>query len=209
MRRVKLAARAVIVGLLFGCTAGLVWMFRGQAATDAVVGNSNVVGGVAGVVALALTVVLLWPRATRRGADAVIAADEQVRAAVEYLAVETLRYWEVQAKDRRITTPSPATVAWRWAGHDVAVPACGSQVLTAGVVTQLREQLYERLDEQARVVILGGPGAGKTAAMLLLLLDILKHRPVGSAQPVPVWLTLGGENPQTTSVAVGGHHPQP
>jgi hypothetical protein len=36
----------------------------------------------------------------------------QVRAATEYLAGETLRYWRVQAKDRRITTSSPVAVRW-------------------------------------------------------------------------------------------------
>jgi hypothetical protein len=196
MRRVKIATRAVVVMLLFGCTASLVWMLQGQAATDSVVGNSNVVGGVASVVALALAVILLWPRATKRGGY----ADEQVRAATEYLAVETLRYWKIQAKDRQITTPSAVAVTWRWAGYDVAVPARLSQILTTGTVTRLREQLYEQLGEETHLVILGGAGAGKTAAMLLLLLDILKHRPVGSTQPVPVWLTLGGWNPQTTSM---------
>src|SRR5262249_44413718 len=53
---------------------------------------------------------------------------------------------------------------------------------------------------RARVVVLGGPGGDKTAAMLLLLIDILEHRPAGSGQPVPVWLTLGGWNPDTTSL---------
>jgi hypothetical protein len=87
-----------------------------------VVGNANVVGGIAGVLALAVAVAVLWPRAGRRAAVAPAAAG-QVQAAVEYLARETLRYWRVQAKDRRITTPSPAAVRWRWASEDVAVPA--------------------------------------------------------------------------------------
>src|SRR5262249_59171546 len=104
---------------------------------------------------------------------------------------------------------------WSWASGEVAVPGgelwpddadsggpvtgLARSVLTAGVVTRLRAQLYDRLDgERARVVILGGPGAGKTAAMLLLLIDVLNHRPGGSAQPVPVWLTLGGWDPGPT-----------
>jgi hypothetical protein len=40
-----------------------------------------------------------------------------------YLARETLGYWRVQASARRITTPSPAAVRWRWAGDDLGVPA--------------------------------------------------------------------------------------
>src|SRR5262249_14870706 len=72
-------------------------------------------------------------------------------------------------------------------------------VLTAGVVRQLREQLYDRLSgTRARVVVLGGPGAGKTGAMVLLLIDILEHRPAGAPQPGPVWLTLGGWDPDAT-----------
>lgn len=46
-------------------------------------------------------------------------------------------------------------------------------------------------------MILGGPGAGKTTAMLLLI-DILEHPGEGSGEPAPVWLTLGGWNPGTT-----------
>jgi len=33
---------------------------------------------------------------------------------------------------------------------------------------------------------------------MLLLIDILKHRPKGTSEPVPVWLTLGSWNPDTT-----------
>lgn len=156
------------------------------------VGNANVIGGVAGLAALVVALLALWPRRT----------DADPLATVEYLAAETLRYWEVQAKARRITTPSPAAVSWRWAGPDIAVPATEMQpkLLTKGVVTELRRQLYRRLRQPARIVILGGPGAGKTSGMLLLLLDILRERERGSSEPVPVWLTLGGWNPHTTSL---------
>src|SRR5262249_36871338 len=133
-------------------------MFMGSAAGDRVVGNANVVGGVAGILALVVAGAVLWPRAGRRRAGAVGVGGGQVPAATEYLAEETLRSWRAQARDRRITTPSPAAVRWSWASEEVAVPAgelwpdatgsggpvTGSErsVLTAGVVTRLREQLY-------------------------------------------------------------------
>src|SRR4029450_2222084 len=63
--------------------------------------------------------------------------------------------------------------AWTTLPPDGVRARPGGTVPPAGVVTRLREQLYDRLDgERARVVILGGPGAGKTAAMLLLLIDV-------------------------------------
>jgi hypothetical protein len=68
---VKVAARIVIVGVLLVCAAGVVWMFAGSAAGDRVVGNANVVGGVAGVLALVVAVGVLWPRVERRRAGAV------------------------------------------------------------------------------------------------------------------------------------------
>ncbi|MEV6871635.1 hypothetical protein [Amycolatopsis sp. NPDC051128] len=74
-------------------------------------------------------------------------------------------------------------------------------LLTTGVVTELRQQLYNRLDStRGRIVVLGEPGAGKTAAILLLLIDVLHHRPPSSEEPVPVWLTLGGWNPKAASL---------
>src|SRR5262249_24718132 len=82
--------------------------------------RGGAVGGTAAVLALVAAVAMLWPRGRLR-AETVVSAG-QVQAVVEYLARETLRYWRAQAKDRRITTPSPAAVCWRWASEEVAVP---------------------------------------------------------------------------------------
>jgi ABC-type arginine transport system ATPase subunit len=48
-------------------------------------------------------------------------------------------------------------------------------VLDAGVVTELHDKVY-RLLAQGRLVLLGPAGAGKTAAMILLLLAALDFR---------------------------------
>ena len=78
------------------------------------------------------------------------------------------------------------------------------ELLGSGVVTRLHNEVYARLP-YGRLVLVGGPGAGKTGAMILLLLAVLASR--GSLTgdqrarvPVPVWLTLGGWNPAATTL---------
>jgi hypothetical protein len=77
-----------------------------------------------------------------------------------------------------------------------------SEVFGSGVVTRLHNELYAKLPH-GRVIVIGEPGAGKTAAMILLLLAALEYRAsrVGEERervPVPVWLTMGNWNPETT-----------
>ena len=72
----------------------------------------------------------------------------------------------------------------------------------SGVVTRLHNELYAKLPH-GRVIVIGEPGAGKTAAMILLLLAALEYRAsrVGEERervPVPVWMTMGNWNPETT-----------
>jgi len=78
------------------------------------------------------------------------------------------------------------------------------ELLESGVVARLHIEVYARLPH-GRLVLLGGPGAGKTGAMILLLLAGLdKRASLGGEQRakvlVPVWLTLGGWDPATTSL---------
>jgi hypothetical protein len=119
--------------------------------------------------------------------------------------------------------PAPVRVRWRWAAPQVAVareevtasPAGGTdpppipdtgvaEVLGSGVVTRMHEEVYARL-RHGRLVLIGGPGAGKTAVMILLLLAALDHRKrVSEAEragvPVPVWLTLGSWDPMAQTL---------
>jgi WD40 repeat protein len=134
--------------------------------------------------------------------------------------------WRAEAKARGISTPAPAMIRWRWGPEEIAArltevsvsaaagvaprtipdpdPHRTPVVLGSGVVTRLHDEVYARLPH-GRLVLLGAPGAGKTGAMILLLLAALDHREaVPEAQrgevPIPVWLTLGGWDPMITSL---------
>jgi hypothetical protein len=173
-------------------------MFLGGSATAAQVGNSNVLSGVIAVCTVVVAVLQAW--SSKRDGD-LIGAAERSQAAVEHLARQMLGQWQPQARARGITTSVPMAVRWRWASDDVAVqPGLDAVVATDGLVSHLRDELYERLPAESKLVLLGGVGAGKTTAMMLLLINILRQRPAGSAEPIPVWVTLGGWNPHTTSL---------
>ena len=93
------------------CAAGVALIFAGRF-TDRVVGNANVVGGMAGVAGLCVALLSL----TSGGPRAVASSAK----ALEHLAEETLFYWRQEAKARQVTTPVPAAVRWRWARSTVA-----------------------------------------------------------------------------------------
>lgn len=183
----------------------------------------------ADLTALAIAIPLLtalgnWWWQGRKDAVARVPTSIQASVAADRLAEATAARWLSEAGRRRIVTPAPATVRWRWAAGDfasqradVAVrPAPGTgplplpdlrepgELLGSGVVTRLHEEVYARLPH-GRLVLLGEPGAGKTGAMILLLLAALASRgSVASDQrirvPVPVWLTMGGWDPGTVTL---------
>jgi uncharacterized membrane protein len=181
------------------------------------------VWGTLWAVAVAVPSALWWAWNRRRPAPVGMSTAAQVRAAADQLADQTLHTWSQQVMQRGIQTPAPVRVGWRWAAEEVALPmqelaaspslatdptpipagtderSGTAPVLSSGVVTRLHEDLYTRL-HHGKLVLMGGPGAGKTGAMILLLIEALRHRellPDGARAhvPVPVWLTLGSWEP--------------
>lgn len=194
--------------------------------SDKPVDTATVVAGVAAPVAIA-GVPLSWliRRWWRRRHVPTVSTADQLAQAADQLAQAVLTTWRQEAADRRITTPAPVRVRWYWSleqassSHHSArelVPGAGpapipaehpkvDDVLIAGVVTRLHDELYTRLPH-GRLVLTGAGGAGKTGAMILLLLAALEHRltvaPDQRGQvPVPVWLTMGGWNPHAQSLS--------
>jgi hypothetical protein len=174
-------------------------------------------------VTLLLAIGTWWYKGHRRSAPRVGTA-EQVAAAAERLMEVMGDRWRREVAIRRIVTPTPAMVRWRWAADEVTAsrldiatpPAPGTgpaplpdsgephELLSTGVVTRLHDELYARLPH-GRMAIVGGPGAGKTGAMILLLLAALDYRASleggqRARVPVPVWLTMGRWDPVTTSL---------
>ena len=214
---VALIAMAVVVA----AAVGVIWRIH---SSKHPVDTATVYAGYLAPVAIAVTLLMAlgawWWK--RWGAGAQVSTPAQAAAAADRLAEVMAARWRLEATGRRIVTPAPATVRWRWAADEVTAPrlevatppAAGTgppalpdlrgpgEPLGSGVVTRLHDEIYGRLPH-GRLVLLGGPGAGKTGAMILLLLAALDRRASladdqRARMPVPVWLTLGGWNPATT-----------
>lgn len=167
--------------------------------------------------------VVVWARKQRQH-EASVSTSAQVDAAAGLLAVRTSATWSKELVRRGIEAPAPVRVRWRWAGGEVASPvqelassparsfdpdplpadpaaSPGQHILSSGLVTRLHDEVYARL-RHGRLVLIGGAGAGKTGAMMLLLVEALQYRDLmasrpagGAGVPVPVWLTLGSWDP--------------
>jgi hypothetical protein len=129
--------------------------------------------------------------------------------------------WDRAAAERGLAYPAPIPVQWRWSHRQVTGPVTeavggagaarfsplpgmapiAADDLRSGALKDLLS-VYGGLDS-GRLVILGGPGAGKTGAAIRLLRDALTHRAAictaeGRARvPVPVLVTLHGWDPNS------------
>ncbi|MEU1402345.1 hypothetical protein ABZ471_08245 [Streptomyces sp. NPDC005728] len=131
--------------------------------------------------------------------------------------------WQEEAGLRRLLNPAPLPVRWRVSERQVAGGTAGATAegararfaplpgLPAATGARLRggggldelHQVYGGL-ASGRLLLVGPPAAGKTAAAVLLLLDALTYRERAAPQdrariPVPVLLSLDGWEPERES----------
>jgi hypothetical protein len=156
----------------------------------------------------------LW---TRRRREPPLSSDALAHAA-DALARAVREQWQRAAGERRLRHPAPIPLRWRWSHRAVTGPAHealgspgqarfaplpGMAPATLATVDdggiQDLAAVYGGLDS-GRVILLGEPGTGKSAAAILTLLDALDHRQnLDAAQraqtPVPVLLTAHGWDP--------------
>ncbi|RFU38902.1 hypothetical protein DZF91_25235, partial [Actinomadura logoneensis] len=167
--------------------------------------DSHSTDWIAIAVALApmLTGSLLWTRRVARSAPPAPPTPEQVERARERLAAAVLVQWRTEAAVRRLDDPAPLAVRWRLSGpmdrpeHALPRPAGPGGPFHGGIVGD-----GDRIPELAarfralprrRLMITGGPGAGKTTLAVLLVRELLEDPEPG--EPVPVLLPLTGWDP--------------
>src|SRR5439155_1052928 len=109
------------------------------------------------------------------------------------------RQWRAEELRRRLADPAPIPVRWRAAPPSLGVQDHGVNVFgpaaagpCAGTVGELAAVL-RRLPSM-RLAVLGEPGAGKTTAVMQLVLDLLDD--VRAGDPVPVLLSVGSWQPE-------------
>jgi hypothetical protein len=133
--------------------------------------------------------------------------------------------WRKAADERRLVTPAPIPLRWSLSDLDMMGPVAAAvgvpdtspafppllghatiteEELRAGGGRRELHQLFAGLDS-GRIVVVGAPGAGKSGAAILLVLDTLTHRDSlddteRARVPVPVLFTVHGWDPNTTSV---------
>jgi len=155
------------------------------------------VAGVLSVVlalpALAIPLVLWW----RRGSVATAPSADQVSQARETLAGLVSAQWRHEALARSLGDPQPMPVQWRLterAVMDYPRFVEADQWSFTGRSNRIGPLAEEfRGLQRRRLVILGGPGSGKTTLTVQLLLELLATRQHG--EPIPVLLSLAGWDP--------------
>lgn len=200
MRRLFLLRLPVVLCALGAAIGYFRWVHNGRSAT---VDRANI-GSFDVAVVMAVVGLLAWWWGARTKP-----ASDNLSAAADVLARLTAKQWEREA--RRWGISVPVRTVWSWDEErslppDEVISDAVTPTLDAKVVGRIHDELYARLDN-GQLVIIGEAGAGKTAGMILLLREALARRSrVASADertlhPVPVWVTLGGWNPASTSLA--------
>lgn len=144
-------------------------------------------------------VVTLVTYRLRHSSAAGLVTSEQLGEARDLLAGQVGVQWRKEERVRALGDPAPMPVCWTLSERAMADHP--RHVAAEGLVFAGRSDRIEELVEQfgalsrRRLVILGGPGSGKTTLAVQLLLALLDTR--APTDRVPVLLTLAGWDLQT------------
>jgi hypothetical protein len=149
----------------------------------------------------AAVVIVRWAWRTDRSARAAPTAEALARAK-DALADAVAEQWQLEAALRSLGDPAPIPVRWRpptggLMDHAVNIepagaPARGGLWWTASSADIAPLVVRFRRTRRRRLVILGGPGTGKTTLAMQLLLQLLATRAEHPDEPVPVMLPVAG-----------------
>lgn len=109
-----------------------------------------------------------------------VSSPDQLRDAADSLAWEVRRQWETEARRRLLDSSQRLPVRCRTSGGDHAV-------------VDITALVSDYADAPRRMVVCGGPGAGKTSLCVLLVLEMLA-RP--EPAQIPVLLRVAEWNPE-------------
>ncbi|WP_242908230.1 NACHT domain-containing protein [Actinomadura terrae] len=168
--------------------------------------RAQLTGGFVLAAVVPLISVLWWARRrTRELAAQAVPAPDAVTRAKELLAELVGEQWREEARLRSLDDPDPIPVRWRVPAPGAHAPAImdhpalidpaasgGGLWWTASSADIAALSTRFRQTRRRRLVILGGPGAGKTTLALQLLLHLLATRPQHGDEPVPVLLPIAG-----------------
>jgi hypothetical protein len=108
--------------VIVGSAAAVVWVIHSSSdPVDTATVYAGYLAAAATAVTL-LTAVASWWRKGRQRPGAPGDTPEQAAAAADRLADLMLARWRQEAMGRRIITPAPATIRWRWADGEIAAP---------------------------------------------------------------------------------------
>lgn len=185
-------AASAIAAISVGCVYGLTRILQPTGALQTAANLADVLAFGVAVFSLAKPAIS-WVRDRRAP---LVATPQDVADAKEHLAMLLMEQWRNESKLRSLDDPDPIPVRWRLTDRENLVDV--EDNLTTGVLTVASsDDVTALIDEfrrlrRRRLVILGDAGAGKTTLAVQILLQLLRTRESGSAEPVPVLLSLAG-----------------